>query len=149
MKIIELTELQFKNYSKIHSMRNYFQTIEYADFEKENGYNKLLLGLIDDNNNLCAATLILLKELKGKYKVGIVPNGYLINYNNSNLFEDFTKELKKYGDEGNEIACREVQSSEVSHYTEPYTYQNKLRERISMMLYSIEHPEKDSDEIEK
>lgn len=98
MKIIELTELQFKNYSKIHSMRNYFQTIEYADFEKENGYNKLLLGLIDDNNNLCAATLILLKELKGKYKVGIVPNGYLINYNNSNLFEDFTKELKKYLD---------------------------------------------------
>ena len=26
MKIIELTETQFKNYSKFHSPRNYFQT---------------------------------------------------------------------------------------------------------------------------
>ena len=29
MKIIELTETQFKNYSKLHSSRNYFQTIEF------------------------------------------------------------------------------------------------------------------------
>ena len=43
MKIIELTETQFKNYSKLHSSRNYFQTIEYANIM--NNYNRLFYYL--------------------------------------------------------------------------------------------------------
>ena len=46
MKIIELTETQFKNYSKLHSSRNYFQTIEYSNLksslEKFKSGNKLV-----------------------------------------------------------------------------------------------------------
>ena len=34
MKIIELTDIQFKNYAKIHSARNYMQTTEYASTMK-------------------------------------------------------------------------------------------------------------------
>ena len=49
MKIIELTETQFKNYSKLHSSRNYFQTIEYANIM--NNYNRLFLGFINENDN--------------------------------------------------------------------------------------------------
>jgi len=41
MKIIELTEVQFKNYSKLHSARNYFQSLEYANLKNE--YKKKLL----------------------------------------------------------------------------------------------------------
>ena len=42
MKIIELSEVQFRNYSKLHSNRNYKQTIEYANMKKN--YSKLYLG---------------------------------------------------------------------------------------------------------
>ena len=38
MKIIELNEVQFKNYSKLHSSRNYFQTCEYAKINSN--YNR-------------------------------------------------------------------------------------------------------------
>ena len=48
MKIIELTDIQFKNYSKIHSSRNYMQTIEYANTMKN--YNKLYLGFINEKD---------------------------------------------------------------------------------------------------
>ena len=96
MNIIELTELQFKNYSRLHSKKNYKQSIEYANLKKTNGYTPLYLGLIDDMNNVHAATLILEKNINNKHKYGYAPNGYLINYNNIELLKTFTIELKTY-----------------------------------------------------
>ena len=94
MKIIELTETQFKNYSKLHSSRNYFQTIEYS--KTKNKYQKLLLGFInEETNTLMGATLILEKNI-GKLKFGKVPGGFLIDYDNDNLFKDFIIALKDY-----------------------------------------------------
>ena len=96
MKIIELTEIQFKNYSNQHSKKNYKQSIEYAKLEESKGYKKLFLGLVDEQNNVHAATLILEKNVNGKYKYGYIPNGYLLNFFNINLLEIFTRELKEY-----------------------------------------------------
>lgn len=96
MHIIELTELQFKNYSNIHSRKNYKQSVEYAKLKQENGYTPLYVGLIDDTNNVHAASLILEKKINNKYKYGYVPNGYLINYYNLDLLKTFTIELKIY-----------------------------------------------------
>ena len=96
MYITELTELQFKNYSNMHSRKNYKQSIEYAKLEETKGYKKLFLGLVDEQSNVHAATLILEKNLNGKYKYGYVPNGYLLNFFNINLLEIFTRELKEY-----------------------------------------------------
>lgn len=94
MKIIELTETQFKNYSKLHSSRNYFQTIEYS--KVKSNYNKLLLGFInEENNTIMGATLILEKNIS-KFKIGLVPGGFLIDYDNDNLFKDFINTLKNY-----------------------------------------------------
>lgn len=94
MKIIELTETQFKNYSKLHSSRNYFQTIEYSNVKTN--YTKQFLGFMDENNNtIMGATLILEKNI-GKLKIGIVPGGFLIDYDNDNLFKDFITILKSY-----------------------------------------------------
>lgn len=94
MKIIELTETQFKNYSKIHSSRNYFQTIEYS--KVKSNYDRLLLGFINENDNtIMGATLILEKSI-GKFKIGLVPGGFLIDYDNDSLFRDFINTLKDY-----------------------------------------------------
>ena len=96
MHIIELTELQFKNYSNIHSKKNHKQSIEYARLKSINGYKPLYLGLIDDNNDVHAATLILEKEINSRYRYGYVPSGYLINFYNLDLLKTFTIELKSY-----------------------------------------------------
>ncbi len=94
MKIIELTDIQFKNYAKIHSSRNYMQTIEYANTMKN--YNKLYLGFINEKDNtLMGATLLLEREIF-KFKIGYVPGCFLIDYDNDNLFKDFINILKEY-----------------------------------------------------
>lgn len=96
MHIIELSELQFKNYSNIHSKKNYKQSVCYAKLKSIDGYKPLYLGLIDDENNVHAATLILEKNINSKLKYGYAPNGYLINFYNLVLLKTFTIELKNY-----------------------------------------------------
>ena len=94
MKIIELSEVQFRNYSKLHSNRNYKQTIEYANMKKN--YSKLYLGFFDESNsNLMGATLLLEKNVYN-HKIGIIPGSFLIDYNNDTLFKDFITYLKDY-----------------------------------------------------
>ena len=94
MKIIELTETQFKNYSKLHSARNYYQSVEYANLKKE--YQKYYLGFINETDNtLMAATLLLEKKI-GNLKIGFIPGNFLVDYNNEALFKDFINLLKNY-----------------------------------------------------
>ena len=66
MKIIELTELQFKNYSNLHSKKNFKQSVEYAQLKETKGYKRLYLALVDKGGNVHAATLVLEKKLKLK-----------------------------------------------------------------------------------
>lgn len=95
MKFIELTETQFKNYSKMHSSRNYFQTVEFSKMKEKNS-KVLYLGYINEQTNtLMAATMIFEKIVCG-FKVGYVPGGFLVDYDNEELFKDFSINLKLY-----------------------------------------------------
>lgn len=95
MIIIELNEEQFRSYANFHSNRNYFQTVEFANMYELYGYKKLYVGLVDDNNNLIAASLLLLNKIKN-YKYAYAPRGFLIDYNDMELFKTFTIMLKNY-----------------------------------------------------
>lgn len=96
MKIINLTQVQYRNYSNLHSERNFGQTIEYSLLPENGSEKKLFLGLIDDSNNLSAATLILIKNISPSVKEAYAPNGFLIDYSNFSLVKIFTEELIKY-----------------------------------------------------
>ena len=54
MYITELTELQFKNYSNLHSKKNFKQSVEYANLKETKDYKKLYLALVDENRVLNA-----------------------------------------------------------------------------------------------
>lgn len=94
MKIIELNEKQFKNYANLHSSRNYFQTVEYANIK--NKYKKNFLGFINENDNTIMGAVLLLEKKVWKFKIGIVPGGFLVDYNNDQMFKDFVITLKNY-----------------------------------------------------
>lgn len=96
MRLINLTELEYKNYSQIHSKRNYKQTVAYANMMRKNGYNTHFLGLIDEDNNVICATLILERSIYKKYKIGYAPFGFLIDFDNEVLLKTFTDKLKAY-----------------------------------------------------
>lgn len=96
MKIVNLTLTQYRNYSNVHSRRNFGQTIEYSMLNSNTSKKKLFLGLIDNDNNIHAATLILIRNISSTVKEAIAPNGFLIDYADFNLVKTFTEELKKY-----------------------------------------------------
>ena len=96
MHIIELSELQFHNYSRLHSKKSYKQSVEYAKLKQDNGYTPHYLGLVDDMDNVHAATLLLGKPINNKYNYGYVPNGYLIDFYHLDLLQTFTIELRNY-----------------------------------------------------
>lgn len=96
MKIINLTKTQFKNYSNIHNQRNFGQTIEYSNLPMNNSHKKLFLGLIDNSNNIHAASLIIIKKISPNIYEAYAPNGFLIDYSNFDLVKTFTEELINY-----------------------------------------------------
>ena len=52
MKLIELTETQYRNYSRIHKEKNYCQTVEYTNLLEKKKNNKNYIDLISDIVNI-------------------------------------------------------------------------------------------------
>lgn len=96
MKIVVLTQTQFKNYSNIHNARNFAQTVEFSFLKNNVKSDKLFLGLVDEKNNLCAASLLLIKSISPNIKEAYAPNGFLIDYSDFELVRIFTEKLKEF-----------------------------------------------------
>jgi len=95
MKIINLTQNQFRNYAKLHSYKNFGQTVEYTRLPENDKYEKLFLGLIDENDIIHAAVSILINNISPMIKEAIAKDGFLIDYADFYLLEEFTKKLKE------------------------------------------------------
>lgn len=94
MILRELSNEEFISFTNSFNASSIYQSVPYMKVMENQGFKTLLLGLID-NNNIVAATLVLL-EKKNKVGYGYIPRGYLIDYNNFELLSIFTKEIKKY-----------------------------------------------------
>ncbi|HOZ54027.1 MAG TPA: peptidoglycan bridge formation glycyltransferase FemA/FemB family protein, partial [Bacilli bacterium] len=96
MEIAILNEETYNEYAVNHPNYNFFQSIYYGKVMKNSGYEPFYLGLVDESGSIEAATLILVKESKGKQRTGYCPRGFLIDWNNDNLVINFTNLLKKF-----------------------------------------------------
>ena len=84
----------------------FFNSFKYAHFlqsyawgcaiEETRGKKAKYVGVIDDDGNLIAATLLLEKTLPLGYKYYYASRGYLLDFTNDNLLEYFTSKLKEY-----------------------------------------------------
>ena len=96
MKLKELTIFEFDEYAKNHPLGSFHQSSNYAIFMSENGYDYDLLGLVDEDNNIKAASLILYKRIGLFNRYGYAPKGFLIDYSNEFIVEEFTNKIKEY-----------------------------------------------------
>lgn len=94
MYIKELSKDEFDLFTNTYDIKSIYQTSQYANLMKNEGYDYLFVGLIDNNTCIAASLILILNESKFKY--GYVPRGFLIDYNNSNLITTFTKLIKDY-----------------------------------------------------
>lgn len=98
MQIVLLDETRFDSFALNHPNQNYYQSSQYGRFVSKHGYNSYYLGMIDNTNEIKAATLIIVKNDKNnsKRKMGYAPRGFLIDWNNNELVEEFTNSIKDF-----------------------------------------------------
>lgn len=105
MQIKQLTNEEFNHFKDAFPTTSLYQTVEYGFIMNHQKFDSLLLGLVDDNNNILAATLILIQKIT-KLKYAYAPRGFLIDYNDLNLLTTFTNEIKKYLSKLNVVAVK-------------------------------------------
>lgn len=99
MRLVQLDEKVFDEFSKEHVLGTFYQTSRYAKVMAEQGMQYLYLGMISDSNKIKAATLVLIQEKKsifGKIRNAYCPRGFLIDYDDLELLKLWSSELKKY-----------------------------------------------------
>ena len=95
MKVVTLSPAQFTRFANTHRYRNYYQTTAYGDTMVKFGYNVHYLGVINENNKLIAASLILYKEVFMSNKIAYAPRGILCNYEDKKELQEIIDKLKK------------------------------------------------------
>ena len=96
MKIVNLSINDFNTFANNHTLRNYYQTSEYAKVMENKGYTYDYIGYMDNSNNLVAASLILKKKIGTFAKYVYAPKGVLIDYFDDQLLKLFFKDLASF-----------------------------------------------------
>lgn len=96
MEIIQITKEEFDNYAENYENKNFYQTGSYGTLMDRHSFDDYYLAMKDESGNYKAATLILIKKELLGYKWGYCPRGYLIDFNNFDLLETFTKLLTQF-----------------------------------------------------
>ena len=95
MYIKELTNAEFNLFTDNYPQFSIYQTSEYGFIMNTQNFTSVFLGLIDDYEKIVAASLVLI-EKEGIFKYAYAPKGFLIDYSNKGLVEQFTTLIKEY-----------------------------------------------------
>lgn len=93
LKNIEKEE--FDEYVKNHKTKSHFlQSLSWGEFSKtKKNLIPYYLGLVDDENEIQAATLLLEKKLPLNYTYFYAPRGFVIDFKNKELVRNMTKKV--------------------------------------------------------
>ena len=88
MELVELTEEEFKGFAYHHEQASFLQTIGWARLKHDTGWDYNLLGF-KDNGNVVAACMMLSKSTPIKKKMFYAPHGFILDYKNFELLDNF------------------------------------------------------------
>ena len=105
MKFRELEEKEYRDFWEDHPLKTFLSAPEISKLREEGNWKTNYVG-VEENNKIVAATM-LLSHIRhfNKYEF-YSPRGYLIDFNNKDLVDFFTNELKKYIKEKNGYILR-------------------------------------------
>lgn len=93
MFLREMSLAEFKEFANTHFIGNFHESINYALIKAEEGFEYEFIAYGADD--IVGAALILYKKIGSVY-FGYSPRGFLIDYSNDYLLEDFTNKIKEY-----------------------------------------------------
>ena len=95
MELIKLTEKEFKDFAYNHEQATFHQTIGWGKLKETNGWSYELIG-VKEKNKVAAATLLLSKGTPIKKKMFYAPHGFILDYSNFKLLDEFVLKMKEY-----------------------------------------------------
>lgn len=95
MHIKELSIAEFDSFARNFPISSYYQSSNYALFMTECGYDYELIGFVDELGIIKAAALILIKKIGLSMRYGYSPKGFLIDYFDHELLQQFTEAIRK------------------------------------------------------
>ena len=95
MIIKEISKNEFNKFSLNHIQNSYFQTSNYSTLMNNYKYDCLYIGAYKENK-LIGVSLILYKSIAPLVKYGYAPRGFILDYLDNELLEEFTKKTKEF-----------------------------------------------------
>ena len=95
MEFFELTEHEYQEYWNNHPLKTFLSSVEIAKLRQKRNWNVNYVG-IKENNIIYGAAMLLSKKNKLKSYEFYSPRGFLIDYNNKELLNYFSREIIKY-----------------------------------------------------
>lgn len=102
MKFVELSVNDFEKFALKHEQITFYQTKEWAELKKTNGWCSYYVGMLK-GKKIVAASLLLAKDTVFNKKMFYAPRGFLIDYHDLELLTAFTNEIKKWAKKKNAI----------------------------------------------
>ncbi len=122
MRIKELTNEEFMEFTNQYPEYSVFQTPEYAMVMNKQKYDTFYLGMVDDYGKMVAASLFLV-ELLNKFQYAYAPRGFLINYHDENLLREFTEQVRKF------LKKKNIMAVKISPMIVKATYNRDVKEK--------------------
>ena len=95
MKFEEITKEEYKKFWENHPLKTFLSAPEISELRKKSNWDTYFVG-VKEKNKLIAATMLLSHVRHfGKYEF-YSPRGYLLDFNNKELVDFFTNEIKKF-----------------------------------------------------
>ena len=104
-KFGELTEKEFREFSKDRDDLSFMQTPEVGELRKIYGSEVHFLGVKEKGKVVGASMITITTTFRGK-KTFYAPRGYMLDYNDLDLLKFFTEEFSKYAKERNGLMIK-------------------------------------------
>ena len=95
MDFKEITEEEYTNFWENHPNKTFLSSPKISKLREINGWNTYFVGLMENETLVAATVLYSHKRHFGVYEF-YAPRGFLLDYNNLELLEEFTKQVKNF-----------------------------------------------------
>ena len=95
MNFKEITEEEYTTFWENHPNKTFLSSPKISKLREKNGWNTYYVGLTDNESLVAATILYSHKRHFGVYEF-YSPRGFLLDYNNLELLEEFTKKVKEF-----------------------------------------------------
>ena len=95
MKFQEITEKEYREFWENHPLKTFLSAPEISKLRQKSNWDTYYVGVKEKKKIIAATMLLSHKRHFNKYEF-YSPRGYLLDFNNHDLVNFFTEELKKY-----------------------------------------------------